>query len=103
MLIRQGDVFIQKIDSIPKQAQTSPLPHGVLVHGEATGHSHRLEDLGTGQLFAGGGAGELFLEVSAPTGRIIHEEHGPIDLRRGFYRVWRQREYSPQAIRPVYD
>jgi hypothetical protein len=34
---------------------------------------------------------------------IIHEEHSPIPLARGFYRVWRQREYSPQEIRVVRD
>src|SRR5689334_5310648 len=43
LLIRQGDIFIQDIKSIPQEAQLSPLPHGVLVHGEVTGHSHRLE------------------------------------------------------------
>lgn len=103
MLVRQGDVFIQRIDLVPETARTSPLPHGTLVHGEVTGHSHRLEDLKTGRLYAGGPGGELFLEITAASGRIIHEEHGPIDLRRGVYRVWRQREYTPQAIRLVYD
>lgn len=103
MLVRQGDVFIQRVERVPDTARQSPLPHGTLVHGEVTGHSHRLEDLETGQLYAGGPAGELFLEITATSGRIIHEEHGPIDLRRGAYRVWRQREYTPQAIRLVYD
>lgn len=103
MLVRQGDVFIQRIDAIPPAVQKSPLPHGTLVHGEVTGHSHRLEDLATGQLYAGGPGGELFLDITASSARIIHEEHGPIDLKKGAYRVWRQREYTPQAIRLVYD
>lgn len=103
MLMRQGDVFIQSIGTIPAPARKSPLPHGTLVHGEVTGHSHRLEDLRTGRVFAGTASGELFLEIAAPGGRIIHEEHGPIDLAAGTYRVWRQREYAPEAIRHVVD
>ena len=31
------------------------------------------------------------------------KEHGPITLPRGTYRVWQQREYSPEAIRIVMD
>ena len=100
---RQGDVFVERLPAIPETARERPIPHGVLVHGEVTGHSHRIEDLGTAALFAGGLPGEVFLEVTAPQARIVHEEHGPIALERGVYRVWRQREYHPEAIRPVYD
>ena len=39
----------------------------------------------------------MFVEV--PThGRITHEEHGPISLPAGHYRVVRQREYIPGAF-----
>lgn len=103
MLIRQGDVFISRISQIPDGVTANKLPHGTLVHGEITGHSHRLEDLSTGQLHAGTVPGEIFLEIGASGGRIVHEEHGPIELAPGSYRVWRQREYSPEAIRHVYD
>jgi len=101
---RQGDVFITRVESIPEQARRSPLPHGILVHGEMTGHSHRLADPTTAALFSGGhGAREMFLEVLAGGTRIVHEEHGTIELPAGFYRAWRQREYSPEAIRVVRD
>ena len=100
---RQGDVFIEVIKSVPASARDTPIPHGVLVHGEVTGHSHRIEDLSGASLFAGNQAGEIFLEVSAPLARVVHEEHGPIELKTGTYRVWRQREYSPEAIHMVYD
>ncbi len=100
---RQGDVFIQRVEEIPAAVREAPIPHGVLVHGEVTGHSHRLEDLSTAQLFSGGAPGEMFVEVVSPIARIVHEEHGPIALESGTYRVWRQREYTPEAIRIVYD
>jgi hypothetical protein len=36
-----------------------------------------------------------------PSGaRVVHEEHGAISLPRGWYRVVRQREYTPGAVRP---
>ena len=99
---RQGDVFIASVPTIPDAARRSPLPHGILVHGEVTGHSHRVDDLKTASLFAGRG-GELFLDVSATGTRIVHQEHGTIELGQGCYRVWRQREYTPEAIVPVRD
>jgi hypothetical protein len=33
----------------------------------------------------------------------VHEEHRPIELPIGVYRVWQQREYTPTAIRTVLD
>jgi hypothetical protein len=33
----------------------------------------------------------------------VHEEHGAIPLPRGWYRVVRQREYTPGAVRIVAD
>jgi hypothetical protein len=102
MLRRQGDVFIQTIHELPADARLEPLPHGVLVHGEVTGHSHRIENLETAALFAGRMPGESYMEVTG-LARIVHEEHGAIELPPGTYRIWRQREYSPEAIRHVVD
>jgi hypothetical protein len=91
-----------RVAAIPKRG--GPLPHGILVHGELTGHSHRLEDPRSAMLFSGAHEiGELYLEVPAGGARIIHEEHDPIELPEGLYRAWRQREYTPQAIHVVRD
>ncbi len=96
---RQGDIFIAAVAAIPAGAKTQP--HGVLAEGEVTGHSHRIQGLDTARLYAHAGA--LFLDVLAETATVVHDEHGPITLARGTYRVWRQREYSPEAIRVVRD
>jgi hypothetical protein len=103
MLWRQGDVFIQAIKRIPAESRSSPMPHGTLVHGELTGHSHRLASLDGATVFAGNAPGELFVEVTGDDARVIHEEHATIMLPQGLFRVWRQREYSPEAIRIVVD
>ena len=96
---RQGDVFIAKVFSVPAAARR--IAHGMLVEGEATGHSHRLEDLDTADVFQE--RDDLFICVRAESARIVHQEHGPILLPRGTYRVWKQREYALDAIRWVTD
>lgn len=101
---RQGDIFIAAVRQIPPAARESPLPHGVLVHGELTGHSHRIEDPRSAALYSGDRpTGELFVDATSRGARIVHEEHGAIDLPPGLYRVWRQREYTPQKIVVVSD
>jgi hypothetical protein len=99
MLWRQGDIFIESVPAIPKAA--APRPHCVLAEGEITGHSHRVAEQDAARLFAHRTA--LYLEVLADAATVAHEEHGPVTLPRGAYRVWRQREYSPEAIRVVRD
>src|SRR5947209_2529079 len=96
---RQGDVFIAQHRSIARGAK--PRPGGVLVEGELTGHSHRVADLRTAEVLAAGE--KLLLRVLADATTIVHQEHGPITLSRGTYRVWGQREYFPEAIRRVLD
>jgi hypothetical protein len=98
---RQGDIFISKLPVLPEEARSRPLPHVTLAHGELTGHSHRVDDPSTAALFAGPDC--FFLEVHDSGARIVHDEHGPIWLDGGFYRVWRQREYTPQRIVNVVD
>lgn len=99
MMWRHGDVLIAATDAIPAKAKQRLAP--ILARGEITGHSHRVEDAATAELWESGGV--LFLKVVAENARVIHEEHRPITLPRGIYRVWLQREYTPQSIRQVMD
>ena len=99
MLWRHGDVLIAATAALPREARRRASP--VLVWGELTGHSHRLADPAVAQVWEA--AGELFVEVTGPAAAVVHEEHHPITLPRGIYRVWTQREYTPRAIRPVVD
>ncbi len=96
---RHGDVLIASTTSIP--AAASMRPGMVLAYGEITGHSHRVHDPHSAEVWEHGGV--LFLKVVADSATIIHEEHQPITLPRGLYRVWMQREYTPQAIRRIAD
>ena len=96
---RHGDVLIAAVDAIPRQAKQRP--GTVLARGEITGHSHRIEDPETVELWDC--YGTLYLKVVADAARVVHQEHSPITLPRGTYKVWQQREYTPQAIRTVGD
>lgn len=96
-MFRQGDLLITKINELPKGLKK--VPSGIIVRGEATGHSHRLVD---GDVFSGKN-GLLYLVV-ASKGVITHEEHKPIKLSKGLYKVRRQREYgSGDMVKVVVD
>lgn len=97
-LFRHGDVLLQAAPSLPEDAQG--VPGHVLVRGELSGHAHRLENPSAGALYRT--KLNLWLEVHTAT-RIVHEEHAPIPLLPGIYKVWQQREYSPREIRTVVD
>jgi hypothetical protein len=92
MLWRQGDIYIESAPSIPDGAIERH--NTVLANGELTGHQHRIKDFRSAVVFED--RGRLFLNVLADNAQIVHEEHGTIHLKRGIYRVWRQREYDPR-------
>ena len=94
---RQGDLLFVQQDTRPETSLTARQGN-VIVAGEATGHTHRLQ-AGT-ILEAPDGA--LYLDITQTT-QVVHEEHGLCMLDPGLWLVVRQREYSPEAIRTVED
>ena len=109
---RQGDVFIERVDSLPGTGLSPIAREGgriIIAHGTATGHHHAISEPGC-ELYAHDGSatpqnpgGHAYLKVDGPTATVSHEEHGPISLATGVYKITRQREYSPAAIRNVAD
>jgi hypothetical protein len=98
-LYRHGDVLISQVAALPADSRKRD---GVtLAYGEVTGHSHRIQQTNAAQLWGQGN--EMFLEVTASSATLIHEEHQAIELPQGIYRVWRQREYRPDAYVYVED
>ena len=98
-MYRHGDVIVAPTDAWPAEARK--LNHRTLAEGEVTGHSHRVAESGVAELYRA--ATGLYLRVTGERATLVHQEHGPIELPRGDYRVWRQREYSPAEIRVVRD
>ncbi|MBD1865048.1 MULTISPECIES: hypothetical protein [Trichocoleus] len=99
VLYRHGDVLLRRIASLPVGTQRRE--GATLAEGELTGHSHRLQEANAVQLWVQGH--NLFLEVKEPSATLVHEEHQAIELPQGLYRVWRQREYRPDAYIEVMD
>ena len=96
---RHGDVLIEEAKALPKVRDK--LPHTILAHGEMTGHAHRIQEFDQADLYSTSEG--LYLHVRGNSVSVIHEEHAPITLTTGYYRIWRQREYSPKEIRIVRD
>ncbi|AWL41877.1 MULTISPECIES: hypothetical protein [Streptomyces] len=108
-MYRQGDVLIMALEesAVPAQFLEAPgeLRDGrgrlVLALGEVTGHAHAVR--GPGRLLREAGPfGPMLLHLPEG-GRVVHEEHAPIPLPKGWFRVVRQREYAPGAVRIVAD
>ena len=91
-MYRHGDVFIATAD-IPAKAKA--LPHCVLAEGEATGHRHEIQEENAATLLRYRNA--LYLKVTAKKATLVHQEHKPIELPKGTYRIWIQREYVPKT------
>ena len=99
MRIKIGaDVLLADVQEIPEVGERRQSP--VLVTGEATGHAHRVEAPEKAEIWEVGG--QLYLKVTDAT-RILHDEHLPVSIPPGIYRVWQQREYSPRDIRTIQD
>lgn len=112
-MIRQGDILLVPA-SLPEGYEKRNTNSVIVGYGEATGHSHVLdnavwvvapetteEDL---RRFANGEMLDtpVFVEVSEG-GMLRHQEHDALTIVAGVWRVIRQREYTPAAIRSVVD
>ena len=96
VMFRQGDVLLLAVEALPEQAE--PEPRGgriVLAEGEVTGHAHAIEERDARSYTH---EGERYL-LTKSRAQLIHEEHAPIDVPPGVYRVIIQREYEPDPIR----
>jgi len=106
-VIRQGDVCLIPVNTIPKDAKVQKPDHPlkvILALGEATGHHHRFEFMDKShnvKLYVAAG-GARYLHVEAPA-NLLHEEHSTARVPPGKYLLPRQVEYSPAALRNVAD
>ncbi|MEU3186638.1 hypothetical protein ABZ707_20885 [Streptomyces sp. NPDC006923] len=112
-MYRQGDVLIVPVaeETVPSHLVDAGAASGeprdargrlVLALGEVTGHAHAVT--GPGRLIRDPAeqTGPMLLHLPAG-GRVVHEEHAAIPLPGGWFRVVRQREYLPGAVRIVAD
>jgi hypothetical protein len=97
--LRQGDVLLVPADAVPEGAKPVGRDAGrvVLAYGEVTGHAHAIRSSAARLLEVDT---ERYL-VTTDAVTLEHEEHGPIAVVPGTYRVVIQREYVPAEIEPA--
>lgn len=102
MQMRQGDILFEAANAVPKGAKkVSATTRYIIAEGEATGHHHSVVCAPDVEMYEH--EGTLYLRVSREGVQVEHQEHAPITLPQGTFRVRRQREYTPETIRNVMD
>ena len=101
MFYQQGDVIIEQTE-IPNTAKKIDKDRIILAEGEMTGHSHTIED--TSNCFAFESSEGLYLRVINEV-TIKHEEHKPITVPPGNYKIRKVQEYDhfKEEARKVQD
>lgn len=95
--IRQGDVILLPTAKVLGEE----LPHLTLVEGISTGHSHCISK-GIATLFSHDG--DRYLRVRSKYAILSHDEHQPLKVYHGNWKIYVQREYVPQRSRkPAVD
>ena len=103
--LQQGDVLFVKVSTLPSNLKAAPTTRRgiILADGETTGHAHTIEDLENVNVFVDE-SGALYVEAKEAT-VVTHEEHKPVTLPAGIYKVGRVQEVDPfeNEIRSVRD
>jgi hypothetical protein len=107
MQVRQGDILLEKIDQLPQGLEKLESAERIIIaEGELTGHAHTI-NAECAVLFREQHTGVTYLDIFEALTALEHQEHAPIMLQKGFYKVTRQREYDPflsrSEIRSVAD
>src|SRR5712672_248730 len=103
LMLRQGDVLIVKVRSIPEKLDPVERQNGrvILAHGEVTGHAHAIK-ANSVALFHDPRLMVAFMTVAGDDPVALeHDERDTIFIPPGNYQIIRQREYLPEAIRNV--
>lgn len=111
-LLAQGDLLIERVEDLRPSGlieQRDADGACILAEGESTGHRHAIHEQVT--FFRDDGLArdlpdELYVghvRVDGPLATVVHDEHAPIALARGTYRVRRQRQLEPRDVQLVAD
>jgi hypothetical protein len=111
-IFAQGDLLLERVADLAPSGAIQENLNGVamvLAEGEESGHRHAIAEpvtLFRDDKLASDIPPGLYIghvKVTSEYARVTHEEHAPITLPRGTYRVRRQRELGPQDARVLAD
>ena len=91
--IQQGDVTFERVARMPSRGTViNPSARGyVVAEGEATGHAHVIDEQSVLEMREVDGV--LYARIAAPA-QALHEEHKPVDLAPGIWKIGRVQEYD---------
>jgi hypothetical protein len=108
----QGDILIERVGDCPTFDDVGEMGEPdvvILAYGELSGHRHFVRGR-VNFVFDAAEARDIppglylgHLHVMGVTARLEHDEHAPIVLQRGIYRVRRQRRFEPMDAAIVED
>lgn len=90
MQYQHGDVLIERVGEIPMTAKKQKTKSIVLAEGEVTGHTHVVTTPGVESFVEDA---MMYIKSIIPW-EVRHEEHGPIEIPPGIYKIGRVREYD---------
>jgi hypothetical protein len=111
-IFAQGDLLLERVSDVMPSGAVAQNADGaalVLLEGEATGHCHAIRERVTmfrDETLARDIPAGLYLghlTIASAYARVMHDEHAPLTLPRGTYRVRRQRELGPRDARVLAD
>lgn len=96
--VRQGDVLLMPVTSVPAGAKIKPRDGGqvVIAYGEVTGHKHQIanpDSVGAEILTTAESATFVKLTKKA---QLVHEEHATIEIEAGAWQYIPQRQMSDE-------
>jgi hypothetical protein len=97
MMLQQGDVLLTKVEERVSKNAKRVAPTGgrlVLAEGEATGHAHAIACPETEEGVKLYTMGEVLMLVADHECTVVHEEHGPVTIPKGTWRVGAVQEYD---------
>ncbi len=90
MQYQHGDVLIEQVGEIPKSAKKQKTERIVIAEGEVTGHAHVVTTPGVESFVEDA---MMYIKSLIPW-EVKHEEHAPIEIPPGIYKISRVREYD---------
>ena len=112
VIFAQGDLLIERVPDVAPSGTVEENAEGaalVLAEGEESGHRHAIRERVTmfrDDRLARDIPEGLYIghvQVGSAYARVTHEEHAPLTLPQGTYRVRRQRELGPRDVRVLAD
>lgn len=105
-LIQQGDVLFHPVNRLPEKKKKKKQSNGLVTFalGEATGHHHSAVATAGLDLYEDD-HGTLWCAVPEDGAKVTHQEHKPVNLTEGFYRIGVVQEVDHLAdeVRQVAD